>query len=304
MNTQLSSMLWRVAIGVIALLLLLVCVWYYVAPHDSAAASQAKYTDLQSRAADGSSATLGVTRENRESGEHRSSDASTMDISAQGVQITTGVATSDKGTEKSPSGLSNKADSAIPPLNDNGKNMAAGSNKVGKSVAAGDIALLMARAVEAEIVENDEGVSTDPMEAAVLAAQNNGSAENDETRDLAVINRLAEALGGKFNAEEKADILALASDASERTGVSISPLLTYALSPGQPLTLQRQALYLATKCNIEIVSSIAKQSNHPLQQDAQSFLLENELSHGRRPATTDDDDTAGAKPAQLTPSQK
>jgi hypothetical protein len=303
MNTQLSSMLWRVAMGVITLLLLLVCVWYYVAPRVSPATSQAKYADLQSRAADGSSATLGMTRKNRESGEPRSADASTMDISAQGVQITIGGATSDKGTKKSPSSLSNKADSAIPLLHDNGKNMAAGSNKVGKSVAAGDIALLMARAVEAEIVENDEGVSTDPMEAAVLAAQNNGPAENEETRDLAVLNLLAEALVGKFNAEEKADILALASDASERTGISVSSLVTYALSPGQPLTLQRQALYLATKCNIELVSTIAKQSNHPLQQDAQSFLLENELSHGRRPATTDDD-TAGEKPPQLPPSQK
>lgn len=268
----------------IIILSLIVFTWCYIGPTpvQPSASLQAKPTHLQSRGADGTQeAAVEAMQERRGSRVNRSYGSLTPDAVPRAVAP--GGMTPAKGIKKPESfssrsfSPSNTDDESFPVDNSN--------NIPGGTIAAGDVALLMARAVEAEI---DEPFSADPKEAAVLAAQYNRSEGNDDTEDLAVIELLGRALGEKFNAEDKADFLALASDISERTGISISPLVKYALRPGQPLSLQRQALYLATSCNIDIVSSVAMQANHPLKYDAQSFLLEHELAQGRRPATIDD----------------
>jgi hypothetical protein len=117
----------------------------------------------------------------------------------------------------------------------------------------------------------------------------------DDSKSLAALDLLAKAINGNFNAEDKTDFLALASDISEKTDISITPIVTCALKPDQPLALQRQAIYLAASSSLDLVEDVASQSKHPLQQDAQSFLLQNELAQGRRPPTTDDNTTGDPK---------
>ncbi|MFA6290450.1 MAG: hypothetical protein WC637_01640 [Victivallales bacterium] len=285
MKIQPPFIIRRVVIGVI-LLSLTACIWCFVASR-AKAPSQAINTQnelsqeeqTQDSKAVSSYSLVSNTKGKRSAHVTRAANPPPSNAFAHTVPEGS---ISEKNAKKADSMPAKNAKSAVLTVN-NGNNMTGGG-----AIAPGDIALLLARAVEAQVVESEEN---DPKEVAVLAAQDDESAADDNRKDLAAIDVLSKALDGNFNEEDKADFLALASDASERSGVNINSLVAFALNPDQPLVLQRQALYLATNRNIDLVTSVAEQSKHPLQQDAQSFLLENELAHGRRPATTDDDIT-------------
>lgn len=270
----------------------MVFTWCHIASRQSAttqlstAPSQATHKNVQSRTANGSQELVGMAQEKKSSYQKQTAKAPKSDSLKNIAPVKGTVSAKNAGKQSpSPSNYAKSADSQF----DNG------DDTIGGCIAAGDLTSLAARAVEALVIDSDETLSSDPREAAVLAMQDNELEENDDSKAIAALDLLSKAIDGNFNAEDKTDFLALASDVSEKAGISINPLVTHALKPEQPLVLQRQALYLATNCNIDLVENIASQSKHPLQQDAQSFLLQNELAQGRRPPPIDEDAIGGSQ---------
>ncbi len=267
------------AIGII-LLLLILFTWFYITPPLSTAPTQAKHETLQSKVANDRQEVVSMTQEKHRTYQKQTAKApesNAIKNTAPGKRTV-----SVKDSKKPVSGPANHVQSAKSQFNN-------GNDTAGGSISAADLASLAACAVEAEVVESDGNLSSDPREVAVLALQDDELEENDDSKGLAALDLLNKAIDGNFNAEDKSDFLALASDVSEKTGISINLLVAHALKADQPLVLQRQALYLAASSSLDLVENVASQSKHPLQQDAQSFLLQNELAQGRRPATTDDD---------------
>jgi hypothetical protein len=169
------------------------------------------------------------------------------------------------------------------------------NDQPGGYVAPVSEAILRARAAYGVVIEEEQ--PPEAKEAATLAAQQfTEGATARAAADATALDRLADALRSTSSAEDKADLLALLSDASERTGARIRQLIMDGLRPGQPLEVQRQALYLATRYNIGIVKALASRAGHPLQQDAESFLVEHDREVGVHPEPVDEPDPLPRQP--------
>ena len=94
-------------------------------------------------------------------------------------------------------------------------------------------------------------------------------------RTVATSNALAKvslAFASATDSETKQNLLVIAGQLAVNSGEDIRSLLKAALASGQPLEVQRQALYLASSDEVLLnrISSIAK---HPLADDAKAFLI-------------------------------
>ena len=143
-------------------------------------------------------------------------------------------------------------------------------------------AALAAAATPAEEV-TESGDARQTKEQTLLAAANkaaNPSEPNVTTRNA--MDRLIGAFVTETDSEAKQDFLAVGQELALSSGVSLDRLLSLALQPQQPLEVQTQALYLAANRDPALVQKVAANPAHPLQLEADAFLLEKRIAAGVR----------------------
>ena len=95
------------------------------------------------------------------------------------------------------------------------------------------------------------------------------------------MGQILAAFAAETDSESKQNLLAAAQELAA-SGPEIRQLLGLALKQGQPLEVQRQALYLAMERDVKTVQAVASNPAHWLFHDAEALLLEAKLALGIR----------------------
>lgn len=141
-------------------------------------------------------------------------------------------------------------------------------------------------AVAEEVTETGDSVLT--QESALLAAtkmEGDPNTSNVEARNA--MDRLIGAFSTEVNSETKQDYLALGEELASNSRETLHRLLTLALQPGQPLEVQKQALYLALDKDPAMVRQVAADPRHPLHLEAEAFILQKQIAAGAATSITD-----------------
>ena len=136
--------------------------------------------------------------------------------------------------------------------------------------------LQVAPAVEVPASGNSESAKEAALQTASTEAAPTalGAPSGPNIESVTAMTKLIQAFSTETDDVNKQDLLAVAGTLATNSGADLRPLLKAALSPGQPLDVQRQALYLASSVDRSLVTGIAASATHPLKEDAQAFLME------------------------------
>ncbi|MGZ5545675.1 MAG: hypothetical protein ACXWIU_13465, partial [Limisphaerales bacterium] len=102
-----------------------------------------------------------------------------------------------------------------------------------------------------------------------------------------VLNQIETELKGETNTERQIALLSRTVEASS-DDAKVRKLLEQALDSTQNIDVRRQALYLLTQIDRSKAQEIAKDDANPLNLDAKTFLLQDQIASGNPPVPTED----------------